>query len=87
MVAVRKHLPIRRERPDAAVRAHVPRSRERERVAEGRVRVVGTKTNRGDEQRAEPKQRLPLRLDRGETDATLAHRLGEGLGAGVEGIG
>ena len=24
--------------------------------------------------------RLPLRLDRGETDATLAHRMGEGLG-------
>ena len=28
---------------------------------------------------------IPLRLDRGETDATLAHRMGEGLGVRVSG--
>ena len=32
-----------------------------------------------------PAALLPLRLDRGEADATLAHRMGEGLGVRAKG--
>ena len=39
----------------------------------------------GTKEHKERKKLLPLRLEQGESDATLAHRMGEGLGVRVLG--